>query len=78
MTDLYVLEWSQSTNNFHIQPLANVCAANQMAFIEDKRRPDYHILFVGEKESVHRMADQWRDRVSERERVRNLPRPRAI
>lgn len=73
----YVLEWSQSTNNFHIQPVSQLCARNQQAFIDDKPLRDYAILMVGEKDAVHAMADSWRERIKERDRVRAQPRIRA-
>lgn len=67
MTTKYVLEWSKKTNNFHIQPLSNLLAHNQTAFLHDKSTPDYIVLMVGEKDSVHEMADHWRNRIHERE-----------
>ena len=74
----YALEWSHSTNNFHIQPVANLCAMNQQAFIDDKPLRDYAVLMVGTLDAVSQMADHWRERIKERDRVRNLARPRAM
>lgn len=63
MTTKYVLEWSQKTNNFHIQPLASLLANNQAAFVDDKPVTNYVVLMVGEKDAVHAMSDSWRDRL---------------
>ena len=68
MKDQYVLEWSQKTNNFHIQPLSNLLAHNQSAFIYDKKVPDYIVIFAGTKDAVHEMADHWRSRIQKREK----------
>jgi hypothetical protein len=66
MKNQYVLEWSQKTNNFHIQPLANLLAHNQTAFVDNKPVPDYIVLMVSDKDAVHAMADSWRTRLVER------------
>ena len=78
MTDQkWVLEWSLSANNFSILPLHIQCARNQQAFIDNAPLSDYATLMVGEKDTVHAMADSWRERIKERDRVRNQPRIRA-
>ena len=69
MKNAYVLEWSQKTNNFHIQPLDNLLAMNQEAFIDNKPLPDYVVIMVGEKDAVHEMADHWRSRLEVRSRA---------
>ncbi len=66
MKDAHVLEWSQKTNNFHIQPLSSVFATNQTAFIDDKKTPDYIIIMVGTLDVIHTMADSWRKKLTER------------
>ena len=68
MKNAYVLEWSNKTNNFHIQPLSNLLAYNQTAFIDGKQTSDYIVLMVGEKDAVHEMADHWRDRLEKRKK----------
>lgn len=68
----YALEWSQRQNCFHIQPLEHSLAYAQECFIYG-RAPLYSILMVGEKEAIHAMADSWRDRIFERDRVRAQP-----
>lgn len=74
----YALEWSQSTNNFHIQPVASLCTKNQAAFIDDSRVNDYHVLMIGTLEAVSRMAASWRERIAERDRIRNQARIRTF
>lgn len=65
MKDLHVLEWSKRQNAFHIQALVHTVTRNQMAFV-DNRTHDFLVLFVGEKEACHQMADNWRNRLRER------------
>lgn len=77
MSKQYILEWSQSTNNFHIQTVASLCANNQEAFINDKPMRDYVVLMVGEFDAINRMADSWRSRIEERDRIRAQKRIRA-
>jgi hypothetical protein len=66
MKNAYVLEWSQKTNNFHIQPLDSLLAQNQEAFIANRPLSDYVVLMVGTKEAIHDMADNWRKRMENR------------
>lgn len=73
MKNAYVLEWSQSTNNFHIQPLDSLLAHNQQRFIDDKPLNDYVVLMVGEKDAVHDMADHWRARLDSRSKQPKQP-----
>ena len=67
MKNQYILEWSQMTNNFHIQPLESHLAKNQEAFIDNVRPLAWFVIFVGTLDSVTEMADHWRDRVRLRE-----------
>jgi hypothetical protein len=66
MKNAYVLEWSQKTNNFHIQPLDSLLAQNQEAFISNRPLSDYVVLMVGSKDAIHDMADHWRHRMENR------------
>jgi hypothetical protein len=66
MKNAYVLEWSQKTNNFHIQPLDSMLAMNQEAFISNRPLSDYVVLMVGTKDTIHDMADHWRKRMKNR------------
>ena len=70
MRNQWVLEWSQSTNNFHIQPLEYTLAGNQERFLADVAPNDYHVIFVGEKDACHRMADNNRQKIHERDKER--------
>ena len=62
----YVLEWSRKQNQFHIQPLEHTLSANQTKFILDDPINDYHIIFIGSKDSCSTMADNWRSRLVDR------------
>jgi hypothetical protein len=64
----YVLEWSKKQNAFHIQPVEKTLASNQQKFIEDGQINDYHVLFVGEKQTCETMAENWRERLTMRSR----------
>ena len=66
MKNAYVLEWSQKTNNFHIQPLDSLLAQTQEAFIANRPLSDYVVLMVGKKDAIHDMADHWRKRMENR------------
>ena len=77
MRNQYALEWSQSENHLHIQPLESLCAKNQQAFMDDKRQSDYVVIMIGEEDAITRMHESWFQRIEERDRVRNLPRIRA-
>lgn len=63
--ELWVLEWSKSTNGFHIQTLADSLAWSQKCFLDD-RASNWTILMVGEKDVVHKMADNQRAKLAER------------
>jgi hypothetical protein len=66
MKNAYALEWSQKTNNFHIQPLDSLLAQNQEAFIANRPLSDYVFLMVGTQDAIHDMADHWRKRMESR------------
>ncbi len=76
MIDAYVLEWSQKTNNFHIQPLSSKLAQNQGAFILNKQITDYIVLMVGTLDVVQTMAENSRYKLAHR--AKNLPNKVAI
>lgn len=65
MTKQYVLEWSKKSNGFHIQPLENTLANNQIRFINDTSH-DWLILMIGTHDVITNMADHHRDRLIER------------
>ena len=62
----YVLEWSRKSNGFHIQKLEYTLAGNQKCFMENKSH-DYIVLMVGDQAACDRMADNWRERLENRE-----------
>ena len=67
-TDLHVLEWSQSQNALHIQPLEkSLRAARERFSINKAAQDDYAIVFIGDKDEVHRMAEQIRPLLRNRE-----------
>jgi len=76
MIDAYVLEWSQKTNNFHIQPLSSMLANNQDAFIRNAKTTDYIVLMVGTLDVVQTMAENSRNKLTQR--AKNLPVKVAI
>lgn len=67
-TEQYVLEWSKSNNGFHIQSLADSLAWAQKCFLDD-RANNWTILMVGEKDAVHKMADNQRQKLGDRVRA---------
>lgn len=67
----WVLEWSQHSNNLHIQPLASAIGFNRCRFVLDQPPPnDYVVLAVGTHDEVHRAADEIRKTIREREEAR--------
>lgn len=64
-TEQYALEWSRKTNNFHVQPLVNALASAQLAFMENGGN-DYRIIMVGTQDACLAMADNNRDKLTER------------
>lgn len=62
----WVLEWSKNQNCFHIHPVERTLALNQQKFINDEPINDYHVIFIGEKDVCHTMADNWRRRLIDR------------
>lgn len=70
-TGLYVLEWSQSQNALHIQPLEKTLRAARERFSVNKPAPnDFTIVFLGEEDEVHKMAEQIRPLLRSREELR--------
>lgn len=66
MKDIFVLEWSYSTNNFHIQPLDRAMADAQMRFIDNKAI-NYAPIYIGTFDQVSKFADHHRRRLYDRE-----------
>jgi hypothetical protein len=61
----FVLEWSKANNGFHIQSLADSLAWAQKCFLDD-RPNQWVILMVGDKDTVHKMADNQRPKLAKR------------
>lgn len=55
----YALEWSKSQNCFHVQKLQYALNAATANFYNDNDN-DYKIIFVGEKDECHDVADDLR------------------
>lgn len=67
-TGLYVLEWSQSQNALHIQPLEKSMRAARERFSVNKAAPnDFAIVFLGDEDEVNQMAEQIRPLLRSRE-----------
>jgi hypothetical protein len=67
-SDLWVLEWSQRGNVFHVQPLANTLSFNRKLYRENtKSINDYRVLLVGSNEECSAAADSSRRTLIERE-----------
>jgi len=64
--DTYVLEWSHSSSQFHIQRLSDLVSANRLAYRDNRPRADYHVLHVGTLKECSDMADACRQTVDTR------------
>lgn len=65
---VWVLEWSQKSNNLHVQPLAQTAGLNEARFILNAPPPnDYVVLAVGTYAEITHKADEIRPRVLSRE-----------
>lgn len=70
-TGLYVLEWSQSQNALHIQPLDKSLRDARERFSVNKAAPnDFTILFLGEQDEVQKMAESIRPLLHSREELK--------
>ena len=67
-TDLHVVEWSHSQNALHIQPLDKSLRTARERFSANEAAPnDFAVVFVGEKEEAHKIAEQLRPLLRNRE-----------
>ena len=65
---LWALEWSQSQNAFHIQPLDKTLAFNRRLYVEGKRcLNDYRVIHVGMRAECEAMANSCRQTLRARE-----------
>ena len=56
---MYALEWSQSSNGFHIQPLERSITSNREAFTED-RWCRYVVIATGTLPEMEDLAEELR------------------
>lgn len=67
-SDLYVLEWSQSSNGFHVQPLEKTLQFNRKLYAANRKTlNDYRVLFVGSYDECSAAADASRKTLIDRE-----------
>lgn len=67
-TDLFVLEWSQRQNCFHIQPLERTLSFNRGLYLDNiKTINDYRPIYVGTREECGRTAEACRDTLQKRD-----------
>lgn len=68
-SELWVLEWSQRTNNIHLQPLERTLSFNRRLYLDNKLTiNDYRVLHVGPESECRDAADSIRNTIAERER----------
>lgn len=66
--NLWVLEWSQRQNAFHIQRLDKTLSFNRNLYAENKNcMNDYRVIHVGQKAECEAMADACRHTLRDRE-----------
>ncbi len=68
--DLWVLEWHQPSNNFHIQALDRLLSRNRDAYRDDRCLQNWIVLHVGTKDECHKAAEAARPTLRKRERER--------
>ena len=66
--ETYVLEWSHSSNGFHVHPLARALESGRAAFREN-RRSDYVPIAAGTLDAVTALADELRPVLKGRQAV---------
>lgn len=67
-SELWVLEWSQRGNVFHVQELDRTLSFNRKLYANDTpTRNDYRILHVGTRAECSNAADAARGTLQERE-----------
>jgi hypothetical protein len=58
--EIYVLEWSRSQLQFHVQRLADLITWNRSAYRDDRALNDYHILHMGTRSECEDVAQSCR------------------
>jgi len=56
---MFALEWSHSSNDFHVQQLARGVASNKAAFTED-RPVKYVVIATGTRDEMLDLAEELR------------------
>lgn len=70
-SELYVLEWSQRANVFHVQPLEKTLQFNRGLYASNRETSnDYRTLIVGTYEECNAAADSARQTLIGREERR--------
>lgn len=59
--DLYVLEWSQKTSNFHIQAARHMMYRNRIAYRDNTPLNDYHVIHIGTRGECEGVANSCRN-----------------
>lgn len=73
MTNLWVLEWSQRANAFHIQKLEHTLSFNRKLYTENtKTSNDYRILHVGTHDECDAAAEAARSTIQTREQLQKI------
>jgi hypothetical protein len=58
--ELYVLEWSQKTSNFHIQAARHLMSRNRAAYRDNTPLNDYHVIHIGTRGECEGVANSCR------------------
>ena len=67
-SDLYVLEWSQRGNGFHVQPLEATLQFNRRLYADNVGTVnDYRVLIVGTQDECLAAAEASRQTLVDRE-----------
>ena len=69
-SELWVLEWHQKSNNFHIQPLDKMLSDNRRAYMRDVARQNWIVLVVGTHDECTATADAARPTLQARGEMR--------
>jgi hypothetical protein len=58
--EIYVLEWSQKTSNFHIQAARHLMSRNRIAYRDNTPLNDYHVIHIGTRGECEGVANSCR------------------
>lgn len=72
-TDLYVLEWIQRSNLFHIQAIEDTLRFNRRLYSENKATVnDWRMIHVGTRDECSIVADNCRHTLNQRDHDRTV------